>query len=113
MGSTRADVEATKKRASKFIRYKEGAEMYCMSQSKFERLAKDANACYKIDKLVLVNMEILDRYLETFRIVEYQWAERDLTHSYINYLTCCITKSIISIDTGGMCNGRKNGKTRS
>ena len=53
MGGTRADVEATKNRVRKFVRYKEGAEIYCMSQSKFERLAKDANACYKIDKLVL------------------------------------------------------------
>lgn len=70
MGSARADVEATKNRVRKFVRYKEGAEIYCMSQSKFERLAKDANACYKIDKLVLVNMEILDKYLETFRVIE-------------------------------------------
>ena len=70
MGSARADVEATKNRVRKFVRYKEGAEIYCMSQSKFERLAKDSNACYKIDKLVLVNMEILDKYLETFRVIE-------------------------------------------
>lgn len=44
--------------------------MYSMCQSKFERLAKDAKATYKVDKLVLVNIEILERYLETFRIVE-------------------------------------------
>ena len=54
----------------KFIRYKEGAELYSISQSKFERLAKDANAVYKVDKVVLVNMDILDAYLETFHIVE-------------------------------------------
>ena len=30
MGSTRADVEATKNRVRKFVRYKEGAEIYCM-----------------------------------------------------------------------------------
>ena len=27
-------------------------------------------ACYKVGQLVLVNTEILDEYLETFRIVE-------------------------------------------
>lgn len=30
-----------------FVRYKEGAEMYRMSQSKFEDLARDAGAIYK------------------------------------------------------------------
>lgn len=54
----------------KFVRYKEGAELYSMSQSKFEDLAKDAQAIYKVNKLVLVNTAILDEYLETFRIVE-------------------------------------------
>ena len=54
----------------KFVRYKDGAALYSMSQSKFEQLAKDAQATYKIDKLVLVNTKILDEYLETFRIVE-------------------------------------------
>lgn len=38
--------------------------------SKFQELAKDAKACYKVGQLVLVNTEILDEYLETFRIVE-------------------------------------------
>lgn len=52
----------------KFVRYKEGALLYSMSQSKFERLAKDANATYKVDKLVLVNCELFEQYLETFRV---------------------------------------------
>lgn len=53
----------------KFVRYKEGALLYSMSQSKFERLAKDADAIYKVDKLVLVNCELFEQYLETFRIL--------------------------------------------
>ena len=53
----------------RFVRYKEGAALYSMCQTKFERLAKDANAIYKVDKLVLVNTDILDDYLETFRII--------------------------------------------
>jgi hypothetical protein len=54
----------------KFVRYSEGAKVYSMGLTKFQELAKDAKACYKVGKLVLVNTEILDRYLETFRIVE-------------------------------------------
>ncbi len=52
----------------KFIRYNEGADLYSMSQPKFEQMAKDAGATYKLNKLVLVNMEVLDDYLESFRI---------------------------------------------
>ena len=52
----------------KFVRYKEGAEMYSMCQTKFEKMAKDAHAVYKLDKLVLVNCEIFEAYLETFRL---------------------------------------------
>ena len=54
----------------KFVRYDEGAQMYHMSLSKFQQLAKDAKACYKFNQLVLVNLEILDEYVETFRIVD-------------------------------------------
>ena len=59
-----------KKKRDKFVRYSEGAEMFHMSQSKFMQLAKDAKACYKVGQMVLVKLEILDEYLETFRIVE-------------------------------------------
>lgn len=54
----------------KFVRYKEGVEIYSMCQSKFEKLAKEANATYKIDKLVLVNCDIFEEYLELYRIQE-------------------------------------------
>jgi len=57
------------KKKTRFVRYKEGAALYSMCQTKFERLAKDANAIYKVDKLVLVNTDILDDYLETFHII--------------------------------------------
>ena len=56
------------KAKKRFVRYKEGAELYSMSQSKFERMAKDAEATYKLDKLVLVNCDIFEEYLETLRI---------------------------------------------
>lgn len=58
----------TRTNRKKFVRYKEGAELYSISQSKFERLARDAKATYKIDKVVLVNCELFEKYLESFRI---------------------------------------------
>lgn len=52
--------------AKKFVRYDEGAQLYSMSQSTFEKLAKEAKAIYKYNKLVLVNTEKIDEYLELF-----------------------------------------------
>lgn len=57
--------ELNKKR---LVRYKEGAEMYSMGMNKFQTLAKDAGAVLKIDRMVLVDLETLDKYLETFRV---------------------------------------------
>ena len=52
--------------AKTFVRYGEGAQLYSMSQSTFEKLAKEAKAIYKYNKLVLVNTEKIDEYLELF-----------------------------------------------
>lgn len=38
--------------AKRFVRYKEGAELYSMCQTKFEEMAKEAGAVYKLNKLV-------------------------------------------------------------
>lgn len=57
-----------KKNKKKFVRYNEGAEIYSMSVRKFQDLAKDAGAIYKVGKMALVNCEVFDQYLETFRI---------------------------------------------
>ena len=35
-----------------------------------QELEKEAQACYKIGQLVLVNTEILDKYMESFRITD-------------------------------------------
>lgn len=67
MGHKRTDVEETALYAKKFVRYEEGAKKYSMGLSKFQILAKEAKAIYKIDKVVLVNCEIIEKYLETFR----------------------------------------------
>lgn len=62
------DSRTKKTNNKRFVRYLEGAEMYSMSLSKFQQLAKDAKACYKMNRLVLVNLDILEEYLETFHI---------------------------------------------
>lgn len=62
------DSKTKKTNNKRFVRYPEGAEMYSMSLSKFQQLAKDAKSCYKMNRLVLVNLDILDEYLETFHI---------------------------------------------
>ena len=49
--------------AKKFVRYSDGTKMYSMGMTKFQEVAKDAKACYKIGQLVLVNTEILDKYV--------------------------------------------------
>ena len=59
--------ETTKRCEKKFVRYQEGAEKYSLGLTKFQALAKEAKATYKIDKVVLVNCEIFEKYLETFR----------------------------------------------
>ena len=64
------DSRTKKTNNKRFVRYSEGAEMYSMSVSKFMQLAKDAKACYKVNQLVLVNLDIIDEYLETFHIVD-------------------------------------------
>ena len=51
----------------KFVRYKEGAEIYSMSEREFYKLAHDANAVYKRNKMALVNLEILDKFMEYYR----------------------------------------------
>ena len=50
----------------RLVRYKEGAEMYSMN--KFQTLAKDAGAILKIDRMVLVDLDVFDQYLESFRV---------------------------------------------
>lgn len=47
-----------------------GYHLIFMGMTKFQEVAKDAKACYKIGQLVLVNTEILDKYLETFHITD-------------------------------------------
>lgn len=51
----------------KFVRYKEGARMYGMSEREFYRLAHDAGAVYKRNTMALVKLDVLDEYMEFLR----------------------------------------------
>ena len=62
------DMQQKKASKKRFVRYKEGAELYSMGLTKFQQMAKDAKAIYKLDKLVLVNCDIFETYLESFRM---------------------------------------------
>lgn len=61
MEKMRSDVESGKKR---YVRYKEGAELYSMGQHGFMDLAKEAKAVRKINGVCLVNVQVLDQYIE-------------------------------------------------
>ncbi len=51
----------------KYVRYKEGSRLYSMSEREFNKLAHDANAVYKLNKMALVRLDLVDRYLEYFK----------------------------------------------
>ena len=51
----------------KFVRYEEGAKLYSMGLQTFQDLAKEAGAIYHVKRIVLVNTELIDQFLETFK----------------------------------------------
>ena len=55
-------------RRKKFVRYREGSEMYSIGITKFQEIAKTAGAIYSVGGMRLVNTEILDAYLERYRV---------------------------------------------
>lgn len=59
------DVKITDK---KYVRYNEGAARYSLGLHTFQELAKEADAIYRVRKVVLVNTEIFEEYLETMRV---------------------------------------------
>lgn len=52
----------------KFLSQSEGAELYSMGTETFRRLADEAGAVYRIGKKVLINAEVFEEYLESFRV---------------------------------------------
>lgn len=60
----------------KYVRLKEGAEMYSVGHCTFEKLVKVSGAGSKFCGVVLVNTEVIDDYLESIR--DEPIAEEDL-----------------------------------
>ena len=51
----------------KFVRYEEGTKLYSMGLHTFQDLAKEAGAVYHVKRIVLVNTEVIDAYMENFK----------------------------------------------
>ena len=61
---------ADKQARKKFVRYKDGAELYSLGIQNFMKIAKEAGAVRKIRGTVLVNTEKLDEYIDFFEVRE-------------------------------------------
>lgn len=48
----------------KWMRVAEGAEQMSMGLVAFKKLARESKATYKVGKIILVNMDILEEHLE-------------------------------------------------
>ena len=59
-----------KQTRKKFVRYKDGAELYSLGIQTFMKIAKEAGAVRKIRGTVLVNIEKLDEYIDSFEVKE-------------------------------------------
>lgn len=64
MASTVEVAKETKNLRAKYVRYKDGPEIYGLCQKTFEKLAKDAGAVRKYGKAVLVKCEKIDDFLD-------------------------------------------------
>lgn len=77
MTDMRFSYKEAEENRKKFVRYKDGCKVYGMGISKFQEIAKKADAVYKVNQMVLVNTEILDHYLERFRVTRKEVIEDD------------------------------------
>ena len=67
MANKKEQVQRTRAYAKRYVSYKEGADMYSIGLTKFQELAKEAHATIKVDKLVLVDCQKFEEFLESFR----------------------------------------------
>lgn len=51
----------------KYIRYEEGMALYSMGKISFRKLAQEAHALLRIKKIAIIDLDILDDYLEQHR----------------------------------------------
>ena len=60
--------EADMPKKKRFCRWKDGKEIYSMSLRQFQKMAYEANAVLKVNKMVLIDMDTFEQYLELFRL---------------------------------------------
>ncbi len=53
--------------AKRYVNYRQASIIYSVPYYAFVKMAKDANACWKIRKTVIVDLDKFDSYLETKR----------------------------------------------
>ncbi len=60
--------ESKTKRAKRWIRCRDAIERYGVSRPTIMAWAKSSGALSKIDATVLIDMEVLDKYVESYRV---------------------------------------------
>ena len=50
-----------------YLRLKEAMIVFSMGPDKIEALARECGAYYKVDRVVLINYEVMREYVESFR----------------------------------------------
>lgn len=63
-----ADEDERKNPRRKFIRVKEGVEKYNISRPTLMKLALESGAMIKIESTILLDDQMLEKYIESFRI---------------------------------------------
>ena len=54
-------------RQSKYMRYREARAYYCLGMNTIQRLAKEAGETIRIGRVVMIDTEIMDKYIDSFR----------------------------------------------
>ena len=52
----------------RFIRCKQAVETYHMGKTKVLKVARDAGALYKLERVCLIDEEIFEAYIRTFKV---------------------------------------------
>lgn len=59
--------EESRKLRKKYLSYKEAEIVYSFQHKKLLELADDAGATIRIGRIVMIDTEILDKYIDSFR----------------------------------------------
>lgn len=59
--------ELVRGRGKKFVSVQEGAALYSLGVHTFRDMAEEAGAVYHVKRRVLINTEIFDEFMESFR----------------------------------------------